>query len=254
MKKNAEMAERPAGDASARPKRRAPEDLTMGERLWEWIKSLAVIIVLFLIIRTFLVQTFVITSGSMEDTLEVGDFLLISKAAYGAVIPGTESRLPGYADPRRGDIIVFRAAHEPNMDLVKRLIALPGDTVGMREGVVYLNGVAQVEPYLKSAPSTNDASHPAFGWQREFLLEGIPGDSYSPTLHNWGPIVVPPGRYLALGDNREQSLDSRFWGFVEAPKVKGRAVFLYWSYDGDELRPFPWLTAVRWDRIGDRVR
>ena len=78
--------------------------------------------------------------------------------------------------------------------------------------------------------------------------------SYQPTLQNWGPLVVPADRYFALGDNRQQSLDSRFWGFVEASKVKGRAVFLYWSYDGDTLRPFPWLTSVRWSRIGDRIR
>jgi len=235
--------------------RRSPDDMSLGERTWEWFKSLAVIIVLFLVIRTFLVQTFVITSGSMENTLEVGDFLLISKAAYGAVIPGTESRLPGYTDPRRGDIIVFRAAHEPNMDLVKRLIGLPGDTVAMVGGVLHLNGEAQDEPYLKPGPGGQDASHPAFDWQREFLVDSAASaGAYRPTLHNWGPIVVPAGRYFALGDNREQSLDSRFWGFVDAAKVKGRAVFLYWSYDGESLRPFPWLTAVRWGRIGDRVR
>ena len=239
---------------AATQKTRARDDMmSFGERVWEWIKSLAVIIVLFLVIRTFLVQTFVITSGSMEDTLAVGDFLLISKAAYGAVIPGTETRLPGYTDPRRGDIIVFRAAHEPDMDLVKRLIGLPGDTLSMVDGVLYVNGQPQEETYLKNGPDVQDATHPAFDWQRDFLA---PGDSapYRPTLHNWGPIVVPPGRYFALGDNREQSLDSRFWGFVDAAKVKGRAVFLYWSYDGEQLRPFPWLTAVRWSRIGDRVR
>ena len=242
------------GPAEAVPARRPAEDMSLGERAWEWARSLAVIIVLFLIIRTFLVQTFVITSGSMEDTLQVGDFLLISKAAYGATIPGTERRLPGYADPRRGDVIVFRAAHEPNMDLVKRLIALPGDTVAMRGGVLYLNGEAQVETYLKGASDAQDAAHPAFLWQREHLVGDAISRSYQPTLQNWGPLVVPAGRYFALGDNRQQSLDSRFWGFVEASKVKGRAVFLYWSYDGDTLRPFPWLTSVRWGRIGDRIR
>ena len=236
-----------------RKARRAPEHVPLGRRVWESFKSLAVIIVMFLVIRTFLIQTFVITSGSMEDTLEVGDFLLISKAAYGAVIPGTEKRLPGYTDPQRGDIIVFRAAHEPNMDLVKRLIGLPGDTIAMIDGVLRLNGVAQDEPYLMQGPGAQDATHPAFDWQREFLA-GEQAGPYRPTLHNWGPIVVPANRYFALGDNREQSLDSRFWGFVEAPKVKGRAVFQYWSYDGESLRPFPWLSAVRWTRIGDRVQ
>ena len=234
--------------------RPAAEHVPLGRRAWESFKSLAVIIVMFLVIRTFLIQTFVITSGSMEDTLEVGDFLLISKAAYGAVIPGTDNRLPGYAKPGRGDIIVFRAAHEPRMDLVKRLIALPGDTIAMVNGVVHLNGEPQTEPYLRPGPESQDATHPAFEWQREFLAaDGIDG-VYRPTLHNWGPLVVPENRYFALGDNREQSLDSRFWGFVEAPKVKGRVVFLYWSYDGESLKPFPWLTAVRWSRIGDRVR
>lgn len=240
--------------AAAAKARRAHEDMSLGERAWEWVKSLAVIIVLFLVIRTFLVQTFVITSGSMENTLEVGDFLLISKAAYGAVIPGTGARLPGYREPQRGDIIVFRAEHEPDMDLVKRLIALPGDTVAMVDGVLHLNGVPQEEPYLRAGPESQDAVHPAFEWQREFLVAPPAAAAYRPTLHNWGPLVVPTDRYFALGDNREQSLDSRFWGFVEAQKVKGRAVFLYWSYDGETLRPFPWLTAVRWSRIGDRVR
>lgn len=235
-------------------KARPTQDMPLGERAWEWFKSLAVIVVLFLVIRTFLVQTFVITSGSMEDTLLVGDFLLINKLGYGAIIPGTESRLPGYRDPRRGDIIVFKADHEPRMDLVKRLIALPGDTVSMVEGVVHVNGVAQTEPYLKTMPGAQDVTHPAFDWQRAYLTEESAALPYRPTLHNWGPIVVPEDRYFAMGDNREQSLDSRFWGFVEAPKVKGRAVLLYWSYDGETLKPFPWLTAVRWSRIGDRLR
>lgn len=233
---------------------RPPQDMTLGERAWEWFKSLAVIIVLFLVIRTFLVQTFVITSGSMEDTLLVGDFLLINKVAYGAIIPGTESRLPGYRDPQRGDIIVFKADHEPRMDLVKRLIALPGDTVAMVDGQVYVNGDAQAEPYVKATPGAQDVTHPAFDWQRPYLTAEAAAVPYRPTLHNWGPIVVPENRYFAMGDNREQSLDSRFWGFVEAPKVKGRAVLLYWSYDGETLRPFPWLTAVRWGRIGDVLR
>lgn len=242
------------GEAEPEPAARPVVEMTMAERAWDWIKSLAVIVVLFLLIRTFLVQTFVITSGSMEHTLEVGDFLLISKAAYGAVVPGTEMRLPGYADPERGDIIVFRAEHEPNMDLVKRLIGLPGDTLAMRDGVLHVNGVAQDEPYLKPGPVAQDASHPAFEWQRAHLTTEGAAQPYRATLRNWGPIVVPANRYFALGDNREQSLDSRYWGFVEAPRVKGRAVFLYWSYDAETLRPFPWLTSVRWERIGDRVR
>lgn len=240
------------GEQQAR--RETPRALTTRERAGEWFKSLVVIVGLFLLIRTFLVQTFVITSGSMEETLLVGDFLLISKAAYGAVIPGTETRLPGYTEPRRGDVIVFRADHEPDLDLVKRLVGLPGDTVQMRGGVVYLNGTAQAEPYVKSTSGAQDIESTWFRWQRNHLVADTGDERYRPTLHNWGPVVVPPGHYFVLGDNREQSLDSRFWGFVEAPKVKGRAEFLYWSYDPESIKPFSWLSDVRWERIGDGIR
>ena len=239
--------------AAEQPPRVARRPLTARERAVEWFKSLAVIVVLFFLIRTFLVQTFVITSGSMEETLLVGDFLLISKAAYGAVIPGTETRLPGYAEPHRGDIIVFRADHEPELDLVKRLIGLPGDTVQMRNGVVYVNGAAQVEPYVKAIAGAQDVESTWFRWQSGHVLDSGGAGRYRPTLHNWGPVVVPEGHYFVLGDNREQSLDSRFWGFVEAPKVKGKAEFLYWSYDPESLKPFAWLLDVRWGRIGDGI-
>jgi len=225
-----------------------------GTRAWELAKSIAVILVLFFVIRAFLVKTFVITSGSMENTLLIGDFLLINKAAYGAVVPGTETRLPGYTEPQRGDVIVFRADHEPDMDLVKRLIGLPGDTVSMRAGVVYVNGEPSIEPYVLGVAGAQDAEHPWFEWQREHLTAEVDRAGYQPTLHNWGPLVVPPAHFFVLGDNREQSLDSRFWGLVEEPKVEGKAVFLYWSYDTQALKPFPALTAVRWARIGDRIR
>lgn len=241
------------GEVEARQTSR-PRPLTLQERIWEGAKSLLVIGVMFIVIRTFLVQTFVITSGSMENTLLVGDFLMISKAAYGAIIPGTDKRLPGYSEPHRGDVIVFRAAHEPNLDLVKRLIALPGDTIAMRDGVVYLNGEAQVEPYVKTVPGAQDAEHPWMVWQKNYVAPSVDAATYHPTLHNWGPLIVPEGHYFAMGDNREQSLDSRFWGFVDARKVKGRAEFLYWSYDTESYKPLPWLFDVRWSRIGDLIR
>lgn len=242
----------PGTGAHAAKEAAQPRPLTMREKATEWLKSLIVIVGLFLLIRTLLVQTFVITSGSMENTLLVGDFLMISKAAYGAVIPGTETRLPGYTEPKRGDVIVFRADHEPDLDLVKRLIGLPGDTVAMRDGVLYLNGEPQQEVYVKTAPGAQDVESSWFRWQRNHLAADT-GSRYRPTLHNWGPVVVPEGRYFVLGDNREQSLDSRFWGFVEAAKVKGRAEFLYWSYDAESLKPFSWLLDVRWERLGDAI-
>src|SRR5690606_38810141 len=139
----------------------------------EWAKSIIIAFGLFLLIRTFLVQTFTITSGSMEGTLLVGDFLMLSKSAYGAQIPGTGIRLPGYTELKRGDVIVFRAQHEPDMDLVKRLIGLPGDTLAMREGVLYINGQPQVEPYAEGRGDGMDSTHPWMVWQMEYLAPGV---------------------------------------------------------------------------------
>src|SRR5688572_10961484 len=121
-------------------KARPTQDMPLGERAWEWFKSLAVIVVLFLVLRTFIVQTFVITSGSMEDTLLVGDMLLVNRAAIGSRIPLTNLRIPGYSSPRRGDILVFDPPHEETLKLIKRLVGMPGDTLEMRERVLYLNG------------------------------------------------------------------------------------------------------------------
>lgn len=221
--------------------------------LWEWTKSLLMGFLLFLVLRTFLVQTFTITSGSMENTLLVGDFLLLNKSAYGAMIPGTEVRMPGYAEPTRGDIVVFRGHHEP-IDLVKRLIAIPGDTVAMRDAVLILNGVPQDEPYVQHTDLDSDQPHPWMSWQREYLAPGVDPAEYRPTRDNWGPLVVPDGHYFVLGDNRDASLDSRYWGFVPEPDIKGRAVALYFSYDGQAAGSVPIFAQVRWGRIGDRLR
>lgn len=222
--------------------------------LWEWAKSIIIAFGLFLLIRTFLVQTFTITSGSMEDTLLVGDFLMLSKSAYGAQIPGTDLRLPGYTELERGDVIVFRAQHEPNMDLVKRLVGLPGDTLAMRAGVLYVNGEPQIEPYAEGSGNGGDPTHPWMVWQADYLAPGVDRATYRPTLWNWGPLVVPPGRYFVLGDNRDDSLDSRHWGFVDGRKIKGEALFIYYSFDREAPHAFPWLRDVRWNRIGQLIR
>jgi len=222
--------------------------------LLEWVKSIVIAFGLFLLIRTFLVQTFTITSGSMENTLLVGDFLMLSKAAYGAQIPGTNLRLPGYTELQRGDVIVFRGPHEPDLDLVKRLIGLPGDTLAMREGVLYVNGEPQIEPYAEGTGRGGDVTHPWMVWQKEYLAPGVDRETYRPTLWNWGPIVVPPGRYFVLGDRRDDSLDSRHWGFVDGNKIKGEALFIYYSYDRTAPHAFPWIRDVRWERIGRPIR
>lgn len=234
--------------AKAKPQRSAPASAAVW--LWEWTKSIGGAILLFLVIRTFLIQTFVITSGSMEGTLLVGDFLVLNKAVYGAEIPLTDIRVPGWQTPDRGDIIVFRAAHAPDLDLVKRLIGLPGDTLAMRDGVLYRNGVLVDEGYARHrAPEMGSGYHPWMAWQAEHLAAGVDASGYRPTLNDWGPIVVPEGRYFALGDNRDLSLDSRYWGFVDATKVKGRVLGIYFSFDPDAPTAIPWLQDIRWTRI-----
>lgn len=225
---------------------------SFGRSAWEWTKSLFIGFLLFLVIRTFVIQTWTVISGSMESTLLVGDFLVLSKSAYGATIPGTAVTLPGYSDPERGDIVVFRGHHEP-IDLVKRLVGVPGDTLQMRDGVLYLNGEPQTEPYAVHTDPDTDGFHPWMEWQLEYLTDPSRAARYRPTRDSWGPIAVPPGHYFVMGDNRDQSLDSRYWGFVPASAIKGKAVMLYFSWDRN-ASGIPLVGHVRWGRVGDRIR
>jgi signal peptidase I len=215
----------------------------------EWAKSIAIAVVLFLFLRTFIVQTFVITSGSMERTLLVGDMLVVNRAAIGTRVPGMSLRIPGYSEPERGDVLVFDPPHEETLKLIKRLVGMPGDTLEMRNRTLYVGGVAQDEWYVRHM-SAADESHPWMEWQRDHLLPGVDPRTYAPTRDNWGPIVIPPDRYFMLGDNREASLDSRYWGLLEGWRLEGRAVVKYYSYNKDSFRPFPWIREVRWGRIG----
>lgn len=219
----------------------------------EWGKSFLVAAVLFLVLRSFVVQTFVITSGSMENTLLVGDMLMVNRASIGSPVPFTGWRIPGYSRPRRLDVLVFDPPHEETLKLVKRLVGMPGDTLQMRNRVLSINGVAQDEPYVVHA-DVPDEMHPWMAWQRDYLPAGVDRDAYAPTRDNWGPIVIPDDHYFMLGDNRESSLDSRYWGLLEGWRLEGRAVFIYYSYNKDSYRPFPWLREVRWGRVGSGIR
>ncbi len=224
-----------------------------GSPILDWIRSIVSALVLFLIIRAFLIQTFVITSGSMEDTLLVGDMLVVNRAALGSRIPGTSLRIPGYSHVERGQIIVFDPPHEDDLKLVKRLIGLPGDTLAMRDKVLYVNGEPREEPYVRHV-DPGDETHPWMEWQASYLPADVSPETYRPTRDNWGPIVVPGDHYFMLGDNRDTSLDSRYWGFLERWRLEGRAVFIYYSYESSSLHPFPWLRDVRWGRVGTLIR
>ena len=220
--------------------------------LVEWLKSLAWALGIVIILRLFVFQTFFIDSGSMQNTMLIGDFVFVNRMAMGSPVPFTDLTIPGYGDPERGDVLVFDPPHDDTLTVVKRLVGLPGDTLEMRGGQLYLNGEPREEPYAIN-DAASDSFDPDMLWQREILLGG-PRDDYRPTRDTWGPLVIPEGRYFMLGDFRWDSLDSRYWGLLERWRFRGRAVFIYFSYDRDAMRPFPWLTETRWGRIGDRIR
>lgn len=226
----------------------------------EWLKSLTIAVLLFFLIRTFLIQAFTIPSGSMEDTLQVGDYLMANNAIYGAQIPFTNLRVPAFREPEFGDVVVFRPTYnQPIIDVVKRIVGEPGDTIQMVDRVLFRNGVELDEPYVEPEYLPDEPIE-RFGiggyqWHLEVLPENVSPENYAPTRDNWGPLIVPEGEYMLLGDNRDQSLDSRYMGFIPREVIRGKALFIYYSIDPFVDRPFPrFLTAVRWDRLGMIIR
>lgn len=246
-----------------------------GKWLWENFKSLAGAVVIYLIVKTLLVEAFRIPSGSMIPTLLIGDWLFVNKLAYGPTIPFTNKHLPGYATPKHNDVVVFvspyQADNAPDFTptLVKRLIGAPGDTLYMRSGMVYLNGLPQRLPF-SSTKDARDSLYvdPDFEWQHKAELHGsrFGEPPKQPTLDNWGPLVVPQDHYFMMGDNRYCSKDSRYWGLVPKENIRGRPLFVYYSYTpgaGDTVdpcngtesdRPLPAITDIRWSRLGHLIR
>jgi len=229
-------------------------------KLWEGFKSLAATVAIFLVLRTFLVEAYRIPSGSMIPSMLIGDWLFVNKLRYGPHVPFTRINLPGYAEPRRGEIVVFISP--PQIDqpwdatpiLVKRLIAVAGDTVHARGGIVHINGEHERQGYAAGLPGTpGDYVDPLFDWQKRVQLTDSrfgPAPA-QPTLEDWGPLVVPEGYLWMMGDNRTNSKDSRYWGFVPRENVRGRPMFVYYSWNADDSdRPLPFLLDIRWDRIG----
>jgi signal peptidase I len=226
-------------------------------RVWgivkDWLKSLAVAVVLFVLVRTFVVEAFKIPTGSMENTLLVGDFLLVNKAVYGTRIPFTNVRVAAFREPSRGDVIVFHPPIDPEKNYVKRVVGVPHDTLEMRNKRLYLNGVPQYEPYAQNQDDRGDMEQPEMRWQSGYLVASTP-PRYQPTRDNWGPLVVPDDRYFVLGDNRDNSEDSRYWGFVPRDQIRGEPWIVYYSFVPSAVTHLPWLRRVRWARIGHVVR
>lgn len=220
---------------------------------WEWTKSFIIAFGLFLIIRTFLVEAFRIPTGSMESTLLAGDFLLVNKAIYGARVPFARARTPAVAEPLRGEIVVFEPPHDPGKNYVKRLVGVPGDTLAMSGRVLFVNGLRQPEPHVRVTDSADMYASDMF-WQCEHAPGGVPDHACRPTRDNWGPVVVPEGHYFVMGDNRDDSEDSRYWGFVERDAIRGRPLFIYYSFNPASGRGAPWLSSIRWSRVGGGVQ
>lgn len=213
----------------------APVQDKVEETPYEALASICSVLVVGLFILTFLAQNFVIPSGSMENTLLVGDHLVVDRITLAP--PAKWMPTVYYREPKRGDVVVFLKPGEPDMFLVKRLIAVPGDHLHMRDGIVYIDGAPQIQPHAQ--PTTPDN-------YREYL-DDFPSVPMTPDLgatEAWtvampqyvkdGDLVVPPGRYFMMGDNRHNSLDSRYWGFVPRANIVGRPLFNYWSFKTPE--------------------
>lgn len=236
--------------AEARGSRKPPAS----RAFWDTTKSILGIVIIFLILRTFLIEAYRIPSGSMEPTLLVGDFLFVNNLAYGPHIPFTHINLPGYADPPRGKVAIYQSpdASDGNPIVVKRIVGVPGDTLYMRNGLLYVNGVPKPLPFqMVSPPVAPNEINPDFAWQKRVALTnsrfGPP--PAAPTHDNWGPFVVPPDHYFSLGDNRYDSKDARYYGFVPRENIRGKPMFIYFSIDW--VGPFDW--RIRWGRIGKGI-
>jgi signal peptidase I len=238
--------------------------------VWENFKSILGALAIFLVLRAFLVEAYRIPSGSMIPTLLVGDWLFVNKAIYGAHVPFSRASLPAYREPKRGDVVVFVSPYQgdeaaqgrdPTPTLVKRLVGTPGDTLYMRNALLYVNGIAQRQGFGANAPAPDPGManevNPLFDWQKKV---GVKSSRFGaaptqPTHDNWGPLVVPPQRLFMMGDSRYNSKDSRYWGFVPRENVRGKPLFVYYSYNADDSdRPLPMITDIRWSRIGHWIK
>jgi len=246
----------------------AKPDALFMTRAWENLKSLAGAVLIYLVLRTLLLEAFRIPSGSMIPSLLVGDWLFVNKVAYGPHIPFTHAHVPGYTQPGRRDIVVFESPYQADMaanredptpTLVKRLIGMPGDTIYMREGLVYINGIPQPQGDAAATNPKGDPTlhDPLMEWQHTIELGGtrFGAPPKEPMLDHWGPLLIPKEHYFMMGDNRYGSKDSRYWGVVPRENVRGRPMFVYYSFVGEGSdRPLPAITDIRWSRLGHWIR
>ena len=186
----------------------------------EYLESIVVAVILALFIRTFAIQAFKIPTGSMEPNLLIGDHLLVNKLVYSPSLGPLESRILGKRPIERGHVVVFKFPEDPSRDFIKRVIGLPGEMIEIRDKQVFVDGKPLDEPYAHFIEAPLRPDDPEYGLR-----------STDSIRDSWGPQVVPEGQLLVLGDNRDNSRDSRFWGFLPEDQVKGRALLVYWSYE-----------------------
>jgi len=228
------------------------------------LMSLLSAVAIFLFIRIFLIAAFHIPSESMEPTLLVGDFLFVDEVSYGAHIPFTNFKMPGFTSPKRGSVVVYESPPQrcilntdcpytpgdPTPIVVKRVVAVAGDTVFMRKGILYINGIAQRQGFgAITDPLAQDDSSPYFAWQHAFEVKGSRFDAppATPSHDDWGPLLVPAKHLMGMGDNRYHSLDGRYYGFAPLANVRGRPLFIYFSFDLQDWK-------FRWSRFFSIIR
>jgi signal peptidase I len=201
--------------------------------LRENIEAIAIAILLALFIRTFVVQAFKIPSGSMKETLQIGDHILVNKFIYGIKLPFAHKTIIPIKQPRKDDIIVFRYPENPKIDFIKRVVGVEGDIIEIRNKKLYVNDNLLDQEF---AIHTDPQVIPAVYNKRD----------------NFGPVIVPPDSLFVMGDNRDNSKDSRFWGFVNLKAIKGKAFMIYWSWNKTNSQSL--LNYVRWNRLFDILR
>lgn len=223
---------------STKPARPEPMPATFTKStLREYFESIVVAVVLALFIRTWSVQAFKIPTGSMENNLLIGDHLLVNKWRYAPTLSTLERAVLPITTLRRGDIVVFKYPEDPERDFIKRVIGLPGETLELKNKVVHINGQPLDEPYV------------------HFLLPpGHGGENSFDVRDNFGPVTVPEGRVFVMGDNRDNSQDSRYWSFLPMNYIKGRAMMVYWSFAGADsgsggTASGGYLSGTRWSRL-----
>lgn len=210
----------PQGEVAEREKQKSS--------LRENIEAIVIAILLALFIRTFVIQAFKIPSGSMKETLQIGDHILVNKFIYGVKMPFMQKTIIPIKEPRKEDIIVFRYPENPKLDFIKRVVGVTGDVIEVKNKKLYVNDQLIENEY---AIHTDPHIIPALYNKRD----------------NFGPVIVPEGSLFVMGDNRDNSKDSRFWGFVDLKAVKGKAFMIYWSWNKNNSKTI--FNYVRWNRI-----